>query len=417
MAEERQELTIHAGIEGAAEAASDLEQVDHAQEGVTEQFIAAKPAVEQLAEAKKKLGASGEAYTSILARIHPQLGAMADVMRKGSEIVGQLATQKLHLREVTEKVTAALRANWKALAFFASVGGVIAGIAAIAAAVRAMKQEWDDATAAIKRHRDELNEVKGAEQDRQKAIEAISDVRREGGMTAEQARRAAETAGRVSEQFPQLDEAAINQVAGLLGDRLSRDQMTAAAILQQQGRVQLGPEMTAETMTDNLARAMERYGENVERFMEREVAQRAEALQEATKQATATTGATLELKRLIEEKLGPGVDIEAITEDVQRFGTLEAIQAGEAGKRRFPFAYSGYEVPTPEAQGATGIFKTTMMTEQRIDEVMRVLQEISQALKRPHTTNINPRFTYPDARSRQDATVNGQTYRTRIGEG
>lgn len=413
-----QDIRLNIEAQGAEQTSAQVGKVDAAQKGLTDQTKEAKKPTEELDTATKKLTATEETYTTLLSRIHPALGAMADVMVKGSRVAGDLATKKITLREVTDKLAGAVRANWKALTLFASIGGVIAGIAAIGAAVRAMKQEWDDAREAIKNYQDALNELKGAEQERQQAIEDISDVRRGGGMTADQARRAAQTAEAVALQFPQIQDTAINRVAGLLGERLSRGQMAQAAILVQQGRVELRPEMTAESMMRRLDRAMERYGENVERFIEREVTQQGESLQEAVKQATATTGATLDLRRRIEEILGPGVDVEGVLEDVRIFGTLGAIDGAKVTPHLYgvPFVRERYRVETPEPQGWLGV-PWTIMTEQRIDEVMRVLNAISRELEQPRTTNIMPRFTYPDAHSQRRNTVNGQTYRARIGDG
>ncbi|MBU0718714.1 MAG: hypothetical protein KJ749_10735 [Planctomycetes bacterium] len=171
MAQGKSRLEVEARQKGFDEVAKKAEQVDKSLKGIGK-------TAEDADDAQKKLTASSEAYVGILARISPALAALVDGFVKGSRIAGDFATQQINLREVLGKARTAIVANAKALASFAAVGLVVAGISAIVAAVRSMREEFERATAAIQKHREALNELAAARLERAKAIETLTDAQK-----------------------------------------------------------------------------------------------------------------------------------------------------------------------------------------------------------------------------------------------
>ncbi len=123
-------------------------------------------------------------------------------------------------------------ANAKALKLLGAVGLVIAGIAAIAKAIRTMREEFERATSAIKAHQQALNELAGKRQERSNAIEQLTDAqKRDPVASADEIRQLTTTAERISKNFPDLDAGAVNRaVVASRGTGMDFEQVTDLAI-------------------------------------------------------------------------------------------------------------------------------------------------------------------------------------------
>ncbi len=441
-----QDIRLNIEAAGADKAAGDVGKVDAAQKGLTDKTIDAKKPTEELDQATKKLTASEEDYTALLGRVHPALGAMADVMLKGSKVVGDLAAQEINLTAVTARATAALAAHKDTLKLLAAGGAVVAGIGAVISSLRAARAEHDRNTEAIQRHKEALDSLRETERDRQQAIERVSDTRRAGPMDAETSARVAGDVEAIVKQYgTAIDEQALIDVAGMLGDRLDRQGLVQAAILRQVGQLRIEPSQTPEMAMRGLEGAVAGPGGDVvARFLAREAEQgqvpggRSRLVDDAIREARRQGGSTLSLEDFIRSLPG-----QLVTEaDVGKVGEIAAglLGVGKDTEVSDPIAlarllrnalndaaYGDRSMQLSNLEGLgerlkdEGIKDAAPHLIRQAELVLQQLEKAARAMERaaaqPRTTNINPRFTYPDGDTRRRHTVNGQTYRTRMGEG
>jgi hypothetical protein len=434
-----QDIRLNIEARGGDQAADSVKKVDEAQKGLTDKTKAAVKPTQELDEATRKAAATEETYTSILGRVHPALGALADGMVKGTRIAGDLATKQIHLGQAFRSATGAIRANWNAIKLFLAGGAVIAAIAAIGAAVRKMKEEYEAATAAIKAHRDALNELKNEQQELQAQIEAVSDASRRGPFDAETARQVAQRAERVRAKIPSIDTGALAQVSGLLGPELSDQELLQAAVLQQQGRLALEPGMTPETMMRRYRMGMEHYGGQVEAVVVRELVQRAQRWAEARREGLASGGSTVNIEDVARQVLPAGTDVKRMAGLAQVYGTEEALRQYEeemidpvTGRRTMR---TKFDLPEwiPLIGGAGTVAERGSDVERAqlavllhaIEANTVAVQEATRAQRNGtgrqgvtiYHTEHNARNTYPDAYARRRNTRNGETYCEWIGDG
>ena len=450
MGEGTQKLTVEAQAKGFDKTAAEVSKVAEAEERLEGQTTGAAKATDAASEAAQKLNASESDYVEILRQVNPALGNLADSLLKGGRVAGDLASQNINLAGAFGKATEAIKNNAGALKLIGAGGAVVLGIYAITQAVKAMREEHERATEAIKRHREALNELKQEEADQKQTIEDIADRRRRGGFGADEAQQAVQTAEAIGKQFEALKPENINQVVAMLGDlNLSREQMTQAAVLQQLGQLQLDPGMSAETMRRYFDVALRRNAEQVETFLTRERTQGqgfglgGERASEARTEAAAEGGSTLQLEKVIREALGPGAaaeDVKRMVELVGQFGTKGGLEAGiqEAtgisGVLLRPLsalleAVRGLTPVIPVEQQGDFFQRPVALTGPDLADLRKVLEALAvkvdantraverateeQDREEPKTVN-NLQFskhTYPDARAKRAATVNGENRR------
>ncbi|HUU46121.1 MAG TPA: hypothetical protein VM118_10355, partial [Acidobacteriota bacterium] len=334
--ERHQDLTSTVKVVGAGQAAEDLAKVAGAQETVAKETATTGQAAAAASDAQKKLSASESDVIGVLTRINPMLGGMADALLKGGKIAGDLASTNINLTEVFGSLTAAVKANAAALKLIGASGAVLLGIYAIVHAFGSMREEAERATKAIQDQIDALNELRKAEQTRAQTLEDIADTRREGGYaTAEEAKAAAQRAGRVGERSPHLDEQAILRAVALAGAQRDTGDLEKIAWLIQTDRVKLEPGMGADSRERRIESALNRHGEVIEKSIQREAEQRKEIKTEARREAVATEGSTLNLEKVVRDAMGPAATEEntkAMMELVRQFPNMAALEEGLQGR-------------------------------------------------------------------------------------
>ncbi len=186
---------------------------------------------------------------------------------------------------------------------------------------------------AIEEQQKALNEWKRAQQDQQQTIESISNKRRGGGLTADQARAAEQQAASIGKRFGKsINTESINRAEALLGGQgLSEEQMADAAFLMDAGKLELDEKASPQALRRAFDRASRRNAADVARFRAREGTQAGEARQEAGKEAFAEGGITIDLEDEVRRVLGPGTPQAEIDRSVallQKFPNAAAMQRG-----------------------------------------------------------------------------------------
>jgi len=417
--ERHQDLTSTVKVVGAGQAAEELAKVAGAQETVAKETATTGQAAAAASDAQKKLSASESDVIGVLTRINPMLGGMADALLKGGKIAGDLASTNINLTEVFGSLTAAVKANAAALKLIGASGAVLLGIYAIVHAFGSMREEAERATKAIQDQIDALNELRKAEQTRAQTLEDIADTRREGGYaTAEEAKAAAQRAGRVGERSPHLDEQAILRAVALAGAQRDTGDLEKIAWLIQTDRVKLEPGMGADSRERRIESALNRHGEVIEKSIQREAEQRKEIKTEARREAVATEGSTLNLEKVVRDAMGPAATEEntkAMMELVRQFPNMAALEEGLQGRTRALWdVFRGRSEMVPAGEQGRAVPGTVVVSDLQVAELTKVLKALEQRQReeRGGTTIINhnqhSRNTYPDARARQRATRNGQ---------
>jgi len=415
-----QDLTIRAKAEGTEQAAADVEKISEATGRLDGSTKKQADATDAATDAQGKLNAAEEDYIGLLAEVSPALAQFADGLLKGSKVAGDFATKNIDLGKALGTATSAAKANAGSLALIGSGGAVLAGIVAINKAIKAQTELYERNTEAIKRRTAAENELKEAQREEAKSIEAVADARRGGGFDAETARAAAQQAERVGERVPDLDTGSVTTAAGIFGDKgLSDRQLAEAAFLIQSGRLTPEPTAPAAVNAQLLSEARGQGADAIETFFRREDAQEREQRSTARQQATATTGASDALDRIIEAELGAGVDVERIRELVRHVGTTGGLSEGEGQIDAFGVATLPIELwrqrfygTTPVRGAGGGAFRDI----ERLDDVE--LAELKRVLRRLESTgdgggivvndNRNARFVGRDAQAQAARRINGE---------
>ena len=408
---------------GAGKAADDAKQVDKSLKGIGKTTDEGVKSTEKATEAQRKINASTEDYTSLLSRIHPALGAMSDALVKGGRVMGNFASQQIHLGSVLRKTRGAIVANAKALKLLGAVGLVIAGIAAIAKAIRTMREEFERATSAIKAHQQALNELEGKRQERSKAMEGLTDAqRRDPVAIADEIRQLTTTAERIGKKFPDLDAGAVNRaVAGSRGTGMDFDQVSDLAIIEgRMGGARMEPGLPARVRGNRAYAALRRNASRLAGFKERERQQLLEAAQAAVGQTTGE-GRSLELERVIAEHAPAGADPAKIARLRKQFPTMGDLEDYEGGGTVNVFGSKQRIAPlrrpgAPISLTPGGAAERYGSDEERATwrAVLAAFQSIDQKMgngQQPTVHHHNGRYTYPDANTMRRNTVNGETMR------
>jgi len=218
MADKESGMKIGVRAEGTDKASKDLKSVADAQQEVTGKVGASATQSAAASEATKKLTASESDYLETLRRINPAIGDMADVMFKGLKIVGSLGAKSISLTGILRRLTGVVKANAEALKMLgaATVAGL--GFMALAKAISYVRSESEK----LRMELEALKAEKTTEQEEviagQRKITRIARGRREGGFAAEEEAeahriyKAIVDVGRVED----LD-AAKNNIASLVG--------------------------------------------------------------------------------------------------------------------------------------------------------------------------------------------------------
>ncbi len=315
MAKGQQDLKLTSKAEGFDETAKKVDQVADSTAKLKGQVDRGGKAATDAAKSQEKLNASESDYVSLLAAVSPRLSLFVDSLLKGSKIAGDFASQQIDVAALTGKATEAIKKNAAALKLIGAAGAVALAIYAIVKAIETMRQEAEAATKAITAQSAALSELQRQGQERGQAIENISDTRRRGGFTADQARSAVNVARLIGERYEFLSPDAVNQVVGLAGDaRLSTAQLARAAFLQQSGRLDLNPDATASGMRRKILNTLRRYSEQIAPAFARETAQgqrlgvSGERAQAARQELDQVGGSTVALEDIARQFAPAGVD-------------------------------------------------------------------------------------------------------------
>lgn len=460
MGEEK--LTIRAEAEGFGEAAKKIDGVSEAEDRLKGKVQETGAASEETRKATENLTASEGDYVSLLSQINPTIGAFADGILKASKIAGDAAGQNINLAATFAKLREAIKANASALKLLGAASAVAAGIWLIVRAVEAEREARERLATAIKTQSDAMNELKGEERDRQVEIERIADTRREGGFDADTSRRVAAAAGRAKKQYGQLDEAAINEAFGLLGDTgMSQEELVNAAILQMQGRLRVEAEAPAAVRAQQARAATEHYAGQIAMFTERETQQGwgmgrgprppgpTEQEQAAQQEMTSEGGSDINLRRELEKYLPPGSDIDKAIRLIRATG-------GDVGSKEIGFASlrplttaanrarglvefdveapgGGYETLGRDEYESLQAALRNMERSRRQGEDRVDITQFATFMSSPmetgalagrqpvvihnHYNQQNSRVMYPDAASQKRATRNGEMLRESVEAG
>ena len=410
-------LKLNVTQAGAAQAAAELQKVADAQglvgtrvDATAKMAAAAQPAVEALAEAQAKLNElraqrdtarESGAVEEVLQlndaigeqehKVTSLSGEMAGLNVRSQDYVGLLNQIDPRLGAVAASLTRASRLASEFGISLGTVGLVIGGIYAVGKAVAYAAEQLEKATEATKKFEEANKTFLQQQRDVQQTIETISDKRREGGMTAEQARGARTTAEGVKGRFgADLEAGSVEEAVGMLsGTGASQEDMGQAAFLIQSGKLELDPKARPEARMRALRRAQQRNQGPLAAFTQRVAAQKREDAQEAAKQATSSGGP--ELDQAARAALGPGTtdeDIQDTLKTIMDFPTLGAINESESLSKMDPNHFRSDARPN--------------ISEEQADRARRVINYVT-------INNQNQRHIGADAATRQGRMNNGES--------
>jgi len=287
-------------------------------------------------EKQEVLNLSTRNFVGLLRQVSPGLAFYVEGLFRSVHVAGELANKNLELNDILKAGKDFITGNANGLALLGAGGAVVLGISAISSAAAKMGKDFEEATKAIEDQQKALNELNRAQQDQQQTIESISDKRREGGLTADQARAAEQQASAIGKRFGKsLSADPINRAEALLGGQgLSEDQMAEAAFLMDRGTLELDEKARPEARRRAFERASRRGGAAFGRFAAREGAQAGEARQEAAKEAMALGGTTVDLEQVVHDALGPGAGEEQVKRQVELVGKFPNVGALREGVAR-----------------------------------------------------------------------------------
>lgn len=405
MPERSQKLTTEAVAKGFDKAAKEHDKVAGAQQKVAGQTKEGAKAATDAADAQGKLNASESDFVGLLSQVSPELGRFADAMVKGVKISGDLATSNIELGKVLEMGKAAAVKYAGALKLLVAGGAVVAGILAIAAAIRKVKEEHEAATRAVNEQIEAETELANKQRDAQQTLENLAATRREGGFTAEQARTAAQQAQRVKQRFGFLDEGAIQQAAALGGLDRSDEELARVALLFQSGRGGVTPETPAVARRRIIGQRLGRHAAMLDREFGREGVQQAELNQAAFQQISGQVGGSLDAVAQIvgRHTEGEGIDAMRVAKALQFYA--DARKAAEWG--------IGPQDPDVDAGTISAIKYSMERAGAGFDEGDPFLSPGElQAAKRTHQIIINnyiqPRVYSEGAKGQQERMLHGR---------
>ncbi len=386
--------------------------------------------VDRLSGAKGRLTASERDWMGTLRQISPALGGFIDDTIKAAKVSKELGDQKKLL---------------------SSVGSLaIPVFIAIAGAVRAMAQEFIEATKAIREQAKALDELKSKEREQQQGIEDIRAGSKLPVFTAEESQAALQAFQKLQERFPFIDKAAGQRAvaftggeAGLPGGgafgleeiaRLARLIQTNAPTLK------LDEAMPTAAVEREIKRELARNRERLDQEFSREDEQQRERRSRAVNEVAQEGGSTLNLKERLARRAPAGMDIGHLSELVQK---LQDVKGLEEFSRLLEMAISG-ESPSLHvlrrlSQGAgllgidagaidprltateaelaviRGVFAELVAEMRRNTEAVLQATEMADRTPRSVTYNQqNAKHFGPDAASMQARTRNGESLRNHI---
>ena len=291
-------------------------------------------AIAELTPRQEELNLSTRNFVGLIRQVSPGLAFYVEGLFRSVHVAGELGAKNLELNSILKAGKDFITGNANALALMGAGGLVVLGINAISNAVAKMQQDFERATKAIQDQQKAVNELKRAQQDQQQTIESISDKRREGGLTADQAGAAGQQASAIGKRFRKsISEESINRAEALLGGQgLSQDQMADAAFLMDAGKLELDEKARAESRRRAFDRAMRRYAADVARFRAREGSQAGGVAAGAKQELGGAAAGTLSLEDFIKSLPGDvalGIDPGRLAKIV---GGLKGIDRGEVDK-------------------------------------------------------------------------------------
>ncbi len=327
------ELRLKAKLEGGKQTADGLNEINEAQNKLTENVSQSVTETKNITDETKKFSSSQSELLALLTSISPALGGFVDAAIRGTKIAGDLAGKNIDVTKAFGGMNAAIKKNAGSFKLLFAGGALLAGLAAIALSVRRITEEYERATKAVRDNAKALNDLKGIESDRQQTIENVADSRtRVGGIDAQGSRDALSLANNIKSNFGGLDQSIIdNTVGSLSGTGLTKDQIEKAAILQQQGRLSINKEASADGLVRIVERSIERNNEALQAFIRRETEQgqgvgvSGERSVEAAKESAAQGGSTLNLQAVLKQFALAGQNIERLSKIAQTFSTTENI--------------------------------------------------------------------------------------------
>lgn len=323
--------SIELKLDGADAASQGLKGVADAQGKVGDSAKKMGGAFDAAVKAQAPFNVSNEDLASVLNKIAPGLGELFQTIRRGSNVIGELAGKNLSLIETFNILKNGIRNNADSFKLLLAGGAVAAGIYAIQQALAAQASEHDRVTKAMERQKKAADDLENKRRDLQQTIEDVSDERPGGGMTDQQSRAAIDTAQQIREKFPFLKEDAVGKVAGVFGGSKgaegggsrSSEELAQLAFLEQSGRLNLEPK-SSDLRNKKLAdRALGRYATQVGTAFNREGGvQPKQELGRAQIEAVSGGSPSVNLREFANKFTPAGMDLDAVVKEVQHYGTV-----------------------------------------------------------------------------------------------
>jgi len=305
-----QKLEVEAVATGFDKAAKDHDKVGDAQQRLQEGAKKTTKATEAAGDAQKKLSASESDWIEILRSVNPAFGALADTLVKGSRVAGDMASRNIDLTATFKSLTGAVKNNAGALALIGAGGAVVLAISAISRAVAAMRQEFEEATQAVRDQINALNELEKGRAERIEELERLSVKLYEGPYSDEQASRAGEVAERLESRGAK--PGAARRAVLLAGADASVQLLERLAILLDQYPEDIEYEKLAraplEVRQSRIETLLQRRQQDLDTIVTREAQQRAKMAAKAEQQARTPGGPTLDIAGIIRTMPGRGFE-------------------------------------------------------------------------------------------------------------
>jgi len=294
-------------------------------EQILRQYIAELTPAQQ---AQEELNLSMRNFVGLVRQVSPGLAFYVEGLFRSVHVVGQLANKNLELGSALKGAGNFIKENAASLALLGAGGAVVFAIDQITGAYAKMGEELEKVTAKIKKQQDAVNELKRAEQDQQQTIESISDKRREGGLTADQARAAEQQAAGIGKRFGKsISTESINRAEALLGGQgLSDDQMADAGFLMDAGKLELDEKARPEARRRAFDRALRRNAADIAKFRAREGTQAGSIPAGAAQEVRGAAAGTLSIVDFIKSlpgTLAVGMDADKLGQIVQALPGME----------------------------------------------------------------------------------------------
>ena len=390
--------------------------------------------IEALGGAQERDNLRTRDYLKLLREIHPQLAEFVDAGLSAVKVAGRLAQEQIDLNSVMGAAKNAVTQYGGAMKLIAAGSAVILGVQAALAAWQRITEETQRATQAANRYNEALAETNRQQREQQATIEDISDKRREGGLTAEQSEAARAVAVRVGTKFTQLDEGALNTVAGLLPG-LDDTALAEAAFLRQIGELDISDKHRARTRMQILDRARAKNAGRIQGFFARETGQRDlnAALEQAQGRVVGTDqleafiaslpgnafkGREADLAKLIQESLSVTPSDVPLLAKADSLGARVNRVAGSLAGDLKRVSVEGEDFIELREQAAAIRSRGTDAVAADVVETRQILRLLQNAIEKATggTTVIqnNGRYIGADAASRKARTQNGESQRARI---